>query len=67
MAGETEPSRAYPPRRIVELAKMFDKKGMVQSICQDDFAPAMQAIIDMIGRKLAHPCTELPLVTTPTR
>jgi hypothetical protein len=56
-SGETMPSTAYPPRRIVELSKLFDKNSMIQSICQDDFSVPSRAIIDMIARKLQNPCT----------
>lgn len=54
--GETAPSTAYPPVRIVQLAKLFDKNGIVQSICQDDFAPAMAAIINIIANQLTEVC-----------
>ena len=54
--GEAQPSTAYPPRRIVELAKHFGKNGMVQSICQDDFTVASSAVIDSIARRLERPC-----------
>jgi hypothetical protein len=56
VAGDTFPSTAYPPRRIVELAKLFDQNSMVQSICQDDFTQPIFAIIQMIARKLTKPC-----------
>jgi hypothetical protein len=45
---------AYPPRRIVEVAKGFGANGMVQSICQEDFGPAVDAIVRTIGRRLAN-------------
>jgi hypothetical protein len=54
--GEGAPIPAYPPRRIVELAKLFDQNGMIQSICQEDFSDATDAIVDMIARKLKQPC-----------
>jgi hypothetical protein len=53
--GEVTPSTAYPPRRIVELARAFGPAGMVQSICQDDFGPA----IDMLVHSMAKPLTEM--------
>ena len=53
--GENAPSTAYPPRRIVELARAFGPNGMVQSICQDDFGPA----VDMIVNSMAKPLTEM--------
>jgi hypothetical protein len=43
---------AAPPRRIVQLAKLFGAQGIVQSICQDDFAPATDAVVDLIGAQL---------------
>jgi hypothetical protein len=49
-------SVAYPPRRIVELAQLFGANGRVQSICQDDFSPAMNAIVDMMAHRIAAPC-----------
>ena len=49
-------STAYPPRRIVELARGFGKNGMVQSICQDDFTPALDSIIDTMAKPLAEMC-----------
>jgi len=47
---------AYPPRRIVETVKGFGENGVLQSICQDDFGPAMDAIIDVIARQLGAVC-----------
>jgi hypothetical protein len=40
-----ERADAYPPRRIVEVAKGIGENAIVQSICQDDFGPAMDGII----------------------
>ena len=54
--GASQPSAAYPPRRIVELAKLFGENGIVQSICQDDFAPAMDAITDLLAPKSGETC-----------
>jgi hypothetical protein len=58
---QTEPVTAYPPRRIVELAKLFGKNGIVQSICQDDFGPAMSAIVNVIATNVDTACMR-PLV-----
>jgi hypothetical protein len=60
--GTSELSYAYPPRRIVELAKAFGKNGIVQSICQDDFSTAMEAIIGLIADRLSEVCLPRPLV-----
>jgi hypothetical protein len=62
VAGEAEPAVAYPPRRIVELAKAFGQFGIVQSICQDDFGPAMTAIINVIIDQIVRSCLPRPLV-----
>jgi hypothetical protein len=47
---------ADPPRRIVQVAKDFGENGIVQSVCQDDFGPAMDAIIELIGSKIGSIC-----------
>jgi hypothetical protein len=50
LGPEGEPTaRAYPPRRIVEVAKSFGRNGFVQSICEDDFVPAIDLIITRIA------------------
>ncbi|HJU38043.1 MAG TPA: hypothetical protein VJ724_00620, partial [Tahibacter sp.] len=53
---------AFPPRRIVTLAKLFGENGVVQSICQDDFGAAMDAIINVIAKQLGAVCLPRPLV-----
>ena len=60
--GEAEPTVAFPPRRIVQLAKAFGQNGIVQSICQDDFGPAMTAIINVIADRILKSCLPRPLV-----
>jgi hypothetical protein len=47
---------AYPPRRIVELAKRFGSHGLVQSICQDDFVPALEPILTFVSFSSASTC-----------
>jgi hypothetical protein len=59
-AGRT--SKAFPPRRIVQLAKLFGENGVVQSICQEDFGEAMNAIINVIAKQLGAVCLPRPLV-----
>jgi len=54
MDATGQPSTAYPPRRIVQLAKSFGEQGIVQSICQDDFAPAIDAVVELIARQLTQ-------------
>lgn len=58
----TGTGKAYPPRRIVEVASGFGGNGIVQSICQSDFTPAVDAIIDLISAKLGAVCLPHPLV-----
>jgi hypothetical protein len=55
-------SGASPPRRIVEVARGFGKNGVVQSICQNDFGPALDAIIELIAANLGDVCLPRPLV-----
>jgi hypothetical protein len=55
-------TKAYPPRRIVEVARGFGANGLVQSICQDDFGPALDAIIAVIARQLGSVCLPRELV-----
>ncbi|HEX7480671.1 MAG TPA: hypothetical protein VF331_22920 [Polyangiales bacterium] len=49
----TPTSNATPPRRIVDVARGFGKNGRVQSICDADFAPAVDAILDMLAPHIA--------------
>jgi hypothetical protein len=55
--------QAYPPRRFLEVAKGFDKNAVVYSICADDYAPALDTLIDRIAEKLTGNC--LPRQLTP--
>jgi hypothetical protein len=52
----TENGKAYPPRRIVELARQMGESGIVQSICQDDFGPAMSEIIQVLALRVEDLC-----------
>jgi hypothetical protein len=44
--------RAYPARRVIEVARGFGVNGMVQSICEPDFGGPMSTLIRSIGRRL---------------
>jgi hypothetical protein len=57
-----EVATAYPPIRIVEVAKSFGPNAIIQSICQDDFGPAMDVIIDLIAVQLSAVCLPRALV-----
>ena len=56
VAGEDMPAKAYPPRRIVQLARLFGANGLVQSICQDDFSPALGLFANVIAKRLGEQC-----------
>ncbi|MBW2462719.1 MAG: hypothetical protein JRH11_13800 [Deltaproteobacteria bacterium] len=50
---------AFPPRRMVQVAKELSAAGaggIVQSICQADFTPALDAIIAKIADVLGGAC-----------
>ena len=47
---------AYPPVRIVETVRAFGRDAVVQSICQDDFGPAIDAILTAITRASTSAC-----------
>lgn len=49
---ESPSGKAYPPRRFVELARAFGEAAIVQSICQQDFRPAVDAIVDKLGETI---------------
>jgi hypothetical protein len=60
--AEGQKADAYPPIRMVQVAKGIGANAVVQSICQDDFGPAMDAIIDVIAKQLGAVCLPRPLV-----
>jgi len=53
---DTEAGRAFPPRRLVEVARSFGDNGIVQSICQSDLSAPIQSITDLILDRMADPC-----------
>lgn len=40
---------AFPPRRIVRTVQAFGDRGIVQSICQEDFSPAIRGITERLA------------------
>jgi hypothetical protein len=54
--GEQAPSTAFPARRIATLAKAFGSNGMIQSICQDDFGPAIDSFVGVMAKPLGEMC-----------
>ena len=53
---------ASPARRIVDVVRGFGENGVIQSICQQSFEPAINAIIDVIARRLGDLCLPRRLV-----
>jgi hypothetical protein len=50
--GEALPSNAFPPRRLVQLARDLGEHGSVQSICQDDLEPAISGLVERLAAHL---------------
>ena len=48
--------RAYPARRIVEVARGFGSNSMVQSICQETFASAIEPILQRMAASFSGAC-----------
>jgi hypothetical protein len=49
---------AYPPRRMVEVAKGFGPNAVVQSICGDDVGVAIDAIVERLAPRLSANCAK---------
>jgi hypothetical protein len=47
---------AYPPRRFLQVAQGFGNDSVVYSICANDYAPALDTLIDRIAVKLSGNC-----------
>jgi hypothetical protein len=52
---ESDDARAYPARRIVQVAQGFGENGAVQSICQQDFADTMTFVLQRIAHRMRNP------------
>jgi len=44
--------KAYPPRRLVKVAKAFGSAGVIGSVCADDFASTIGGVIRATAEKL---------------
>jgi hypothetical protein len=53
---DTALGRAYPPRRLVEVASSFGRNGVVQSICQGDFTPVVNAVLERVATRALGGC-----------
>ena len=47
---------AFPPTRLVEVAQAHGGPSVVQSICQPDFAPVVDAILSEVARRVSGSC-----------
>lgn len=47
---------AFPPRRMVDLADSLGGAGTIQSICQSDFTPVVDAILREVARRASGSC-----------
>ena len=55
---------AFPPRRIVDFVRQINavgNNGIVRSICEANFEPAMEAITSLIQSKVLGACLARPL------
>jgi hypothetical protein len=51
-----ESGKAFPPRRIVQVARGYGKNGFIQSVCQDNLEPAVHVLAKHIGSRLGSGC-----------
>lgn len=63
-----EGNEAWPARRFVELAQSFGPHSYVYSICHNDYAPAFEALSEMVGgfTDLACSPTHIALMKSPS-
>ncbi|HET6336226.1 MAG TPA: hypothetical protein VFG30_23550, partial [Polyangiales bacterium] len=54
-------AKAFPPRRIVQVAKGFGANGFIQSICQDDFSGPIDVLVQTIAKQLGAACLPRPI------
>jgi hypothetical protein len=50
---------AFPPRRLLEVGDQLARRGartIHQSICQEDFSPAVRLIVEEVGRAVRPRC-----------
>ncbi|MBX3251150.1 MAG: hypothetical protein KF901_28495 [Myxococcales bacterium] len=67
--GTMQRERAFPPRRIVNAGRLLENRGanvVLQTICQDSFDGALQAIVRKIADVLGGTCLPRELVRDAT-
>jgi hypothetical protein len=52
---DTDGVVAYPPRRLVQVARGFGQNGIVQSLCQSDYGEAVGRILQRIAERMQNP------------
>ncbi len=62
--GSTPLEKAYPGRRHSIVAKAFGDQGVIYSICNNDFSPALNTLIEKIAAKLKGNCLPRKLTRT---
>jgi hypothetical protein len=63
MAPDT--SYADPGVRLAEFVQAFGGNGLIQSICDDSFAPALTRIAELIGMTIQPPCIQGTIAKKP--
>jgi hypothetical protein len=48
--------KADPAQRMVKVAKEFGENGVITSICEDDYGPALTTVIQRIAKQLTGAC-----------
>jgi hypothetical protein len=61
-ACQTSFGHGYPGQRYIQVAKGFGENATVYSICEPDYTPAIDHIIDVIARQLRTVCLPRALV-----
>lgn len=56
----TTTGRAYPPRRVVEVAKGMGADAVLQSICDNNFAGALTPVAERVSQALTVGCLPEP-------
>lgn len=60
---QTGPWLAYPPRRLLQVARGLGDSATVSSICRADLLPALRAVSAKVGSQLRGACLPRPLET----
>jgi len=59
-ACESMNGKAYPARRIVEVARGFGANSVIQSICQESFTSAIEPILQRMAASFSGACIDGP-------